>query len=313
MATEVTRTAGNRPGFSQAVTLAWLVGLLQAAKAFSFTASSSVGALRNVAVSSAPFQRKWRRRRSLNRGSGGVSSLKAIGVTSSVIESVAKGILNLALANPRQATVECTVNSSAMNLVRGNLEQAKVDGLNWVTPMGMTLRTIALTLNEMNIKPSEVFRGKILFKCPAEGEALIELDAQDFGNFLVHPLLTTADLPSGKFDFRREGTALDVERGRATFTGIWQGQPVVMEACQPDRFGKIHARVAQRGRLTDLGIRTLSEEMTHFFNTVVLDLDGTAVRFRDMYHGYNSRGEPSLRVTVSVVVHRLPKPENMKF
>lgn len=36
--------------------------------------------------------------------------------------------------------------------------------LNWVTPMGMTLRTIALTLNEMKIKPAEVFRGKILFK-----------------------------------------------------------------------------------------------------------------------------------------------------
>ena len=32
-----------------------------------------------------------------------------------------------------------------------------------------------------------------------------------------------------------------------------------------------------------------------------------------MYHGYDGRGEPSLRVTVSVVVHRVPKPENMKF
>lgn len=51
-----------------------------------------------------------------------------IGVTSSVIETVAKGILNLALANPRQATVECRVSSSAMDLVRGNLDQAKVDG-----------------------------------------------------------------------------------------------------------------------------------------------------------------------------------------
>lgn len=36
--------------------------------------------------------------------------------------------------------------------------------LNWVTPMGLTLRTIALTLNEMQIKPAEVFRGKIKFK-----------------------------------------------------------------------------------------------------------------------------------------------------
>lgn len=64
---------------------------------------------------------------------------------------------------------------------------------------------------------------------------MIELDAVDFGNFLVHPLLAVADLPSGQFEFRREGAALDIDRGRATFTGVWQGQPVVMEACQPER------------------------------------------------------------------------------
>lgn len=51
-----------------------------------------------------------------------------VGVTSSVIETVVKGILNLALANPRQATVNCRINSSARELVRGHLEQAKVDG-----------------------------------------------------------------------------------------------------------------------------------------------------------------------------------------
>lgn len=51
-----------------------------------------------------------------------------IGVTSGVIEKVATGILNLALANPRQATVECRISSSAMELVRGNLDEAKVDG-----------------------------------------------------------------------------------------------------------------------------------------------------------------------------------------
>lgn len=64
----------------------------------------------------------WRRRRR-----GDEPSMR-IGVTSSVIETLAKGILNLALANPRQATVECRISSSAMDLVRGNLDQAKVDG-----------------------------------------------------------------------------------------------------------------------------------------------------------------------------------------
>lgn len=64
---------------------------------------------------------------------------------------------------------------------------------------------------------------------------MLDLNPVDFGNFLVHPLLNTAALPSGEFKFRREGTALDVELGRATFTGVWHGQPVVMEACQPVR------------------------------------------------------------------------------
>ena len=51
-----------------------------------------------------------------------------LGATSSVIETVAKAILNLALANPQQATVDCRVSSSAISLMRGDLHQAKVDG-----------------------------------------------------------------------------------------------------------------------------------------------------------------------------------------
>lgn len=51
-----------------------------------------------------------------------------MGVSSLAIETVAKGLLNLALANPQQATVDCRVSSSALELVRGNLEEAAVDG-----------------------------------------------------------------------------------------------------------------------------------------------------------------------------------------
>lgn len=68
------------------------------------------------------------------------------------------------------------------------------------------------------------------------GRAVLDLDAQDFGNFLVHPLMSKANLPSGEFEFRSDGAALDIDIGRATFTGVWHGQPVVMETCQPDRW-----------------------------------------------------------------------------
>lgn len=70
---------------------------------------------------------------------------------------------------------------------------------------------------------------------PAEGQAVLDLDARDFGNFLVHPLMAKADLPSGGFEFLREGTTLDVDGERATFAGVWCGQPVAMEMHQPER------------------------------------------------------------------------------
>ncbi|CAM9233199.1 unnamed protein product [Discosporangium mesarthrocarpum] len=235
------------------------------------------------------------------------------GMTSSIIETVATSILNLALANPRQASVRCTINSNTMDLIQGNLEEAKVDGSNWATPMGMTIRTIDLVLEGMKIKPQDVFRGKISFKCPAKGRALLSLDAADFGNFLVHPLLRVADLPSGQFRFLRQNTELDPGTGRTIFCGFWHDQPVVMEACQPERFGKIYVRVAEMGRLTPLGCKTLGREMTEFFNTVTLDLDGTQVSFSDMRTGYNHSGEERLRVTVDVTVHRLPNPDSLLF
>lgn len=112
-----------------------LLQVLPAANAFSFTSSarSSVGALRNTAVVSSTIphyhhHQYHQQNKKLRRRRGGASSLEAIGVTSSVIETVAQSILKLALANPKQATVECTISSSAMDLVRGNLERAKVDG-----------------------------------------------------------------------------------------------------------------------------------------------------------------------------------------
>ncbi len=96
------------------------------ANAFTLTTLRSVGAFRTPTAAPSIAHAPLRQQPGNERA--GVSSLKAIGVTSTVIETVAKGVLNLALANPKQATVECRINSSARNLVRGYLEQAKVDG-----------------------------------------------------------------------------------------------------------------------------------------------------------------------------------------
>lgn len=112
-----------------------LHGLPAANAFFSVTSAGrlSTGTLRSAAAVSSTtphhhHHQYQQQKREINRRRGGASSLEAIGVTSRAIETVAKGILNLALANPKQATVECTISSSAMDLVRGNLERAKIDG-----------------------------------------------------------------------------------------------------------------------------------------------------------------------------------------
>ena len=47
--------------------------------------------------------------------------------------------------------------------------------------------------------------------------------------------MSKADLPSGEFEFQKEGAVLDADNGRTTFAGMWRKQSVVMEACQPER------------------------------------------------------------------------------
>lgn len=110
------------------------LGLVRPASSFSFMGCTRP--MHDAAVVAAVTTARWARSDLPQRRSClGVFDTKtrlsgrpSMSVSSSVIENVAKGILNLALANPRQATVECRVSSSAMELVRGNLEEAQVDG-----------------------------------------------------------------------------------------------------------------------------------------------------------------------------------------
>ena len=199
------------------------------------------------------------------------------------------------------------------DLFRGNLKEAKVAGDNWSTPAGMSMRSIDLTLNGFSIKVEDVLKGAITFRLPAKGKAVLLLNSADFANFLVHPLLTMAPLACGDFEFSRNYSSIDIENEIIYFSGLWHGQHIILEASQPKRFGEIFVRVADAPRLTSLGITTLSKEMSHFFNTVRLDMDGTQLSFSDMWVKRGERGEPVVQVTVDLEVHRVPNPANMQF
>jgi hypothetical protein len=168
-----------------------------------------------------------------------------------------------------------------------------------------------------------VFRGAITFRNPARGRAVLSLTARDFSNFLVHPLLGVAPLPSGAFTFERDYCTLDPARAAVYFSGVWHGEHVIVEARQPVPFGRIEVAVADAPRLTPRGAETLSADMTRYFNEVVLEMDGTFLSFSDMRVGggggggsddvYGGGGEPTIQVTVDLTVHRVPNPRSMNF
>jgi hypothetical protein len=56
-----------------------------------------------------------------------------------MIESVSCTVLKSVLSNSKEASISCEIKSSAMQLIRGNLQEAKVLGGNWSTPAGMSL------------------------------------------------------------------------------------------------------------------------------------------------------------------------------
>jgi hypothetical protein len=57
--------------------------------------------------------------------------------TNAMIESVSCTVLKSVLSNSKEASISCAIKSSAMQLMRGNLQEAKVLGGNWSTPAGM--------------------------------------------------------------------------------------------------------------------------------------------------------------------------------
>jgi hypothetical protein len=234
-----------------------------------------------------------------------------LGATSGLIEKLSTSVLKSVAG--RGASVSCQVQATAGELFRGKLKEAIVSGTSWSTPAGMTMRSIDLTLDGFSIKIEDVLKGRITFKVPATGKAVLVLNGKDFSNFLVHPLLRKAPLPCGDFTFLREYSTVDYENEVIYFSGLWHGQHIIMEASQPERFGTIYVRVADAPKLTSLGIETLSKELSHFFNSVRLEMDGTELSFTDMKIGLGEQGEPIVRVTVDLEVHRVPNPANMQF
>ena len=143
-------------------------------------------------------------------------------------------------------------------------------------------------------------RGVVLTR-PARGEARLTLDGRDFENFLRHPLARRAARDE-TFEFERGDVASDDDDG-------YLECDVVMRDGGARRTVRMRPGEGSTVRATSRGDgdETLERALETFFERLVLDLDGTELRYRDMTIDARATA-PTVTFELDLCVKRFPSP-----
>ena len=160
---------------------------------------------------------------------------------------------------------------------------------------------------------------------------MVALTAEDFGNFITHPLMKPPSPPSFGGDspassssadlslnFLKEGVIVDPSDGSVSFYGICDDKKwkfTLRRGNDTTQKALIHASLAEghqdEGQQSEERVealaKALSETSTEFFNKMVFELDGTFLSFEDM--ALTAKGtEPSVLLKLSILVRKFPSP-----
>lgn len=237
------------------------------------------------------------------------------GITSTLISQLAVIALKKRLAAQSGVKVDVTITSPTDLLLGGRVGPVTVRGRSWQSPLRLTCRAIEATVESCELDMSAVVtRRKLVLTKPALGDAMIALDATDFGNFVTHPLLRppSAFGSSGEvMKFHKENVNVSSD-GIVTFYGEYSGRrwQLTLQRRQGDQencavinvtpIGPPPADDADRQVALEL-----SASLTDFFNSLVFELDGTFLSFRDMKITTKG-GRPILMLALDIKVHKFP-------
>jgi hypothetical protein len=156
----------------------------------------------------------------------------------------------------------------------------------------------------------------------AKGRAMVALSANDFGNFITHPLMQPPSPPriqgaeEAKLEFLNENVQLDPTMGSVTFYGIYAGATwefVLKRANSETNKAVITATLVEcnKNESDNLNYVELAEALTEttsrFFNEMVFELDGTFLSFQDMMLTDKGK-EPSVMLSLAITVRKFPSP-----
>jgi len=203
------------------------------------------------------------------------------------ISAVAEAILKTPMVLKSYGSVRVAIDAPIDAAVaRGEVRRVEITGTGWSSPRSLTCRNIEFIVDEpcaLDVEAAMQMRG-ILLKRPARGRARLTFDSRDFGNFLSHPLLRAAAAARREergFDFVFEGgetARVCGKEGFLEYSGVLgaSGERRTVRM-RPMEGSRVDARL-----VGDVGDETFERSMASFFERLVIDLEGTELRYRDM-------------------------------
>mmetsp|Transcript_34106 Transcript_34106/g.67811 ORF Transcript_34106/g.67811 Transcript_34106/m.67811 type:complete len:318 (+) Transcript_34106:125-1078(+) len=279
----------------------------------------------SMVASRAPFTRSYDGTSSQNQNSfsrGLQTSTPSNGITGGLISNLAIVALKMRLKD--QTHVGCDVTASSTDiLLKGQVGPVTVKGRGWKSRLGLTCRAIEATVDKCLLDVGRIVSNqKLVLTTPAEGNAMVALNAADFGNFITHPLMKTPDIPeiqglageSAQLKFLKEDVTIDPSTGAVSFYGSYLDAKWRFDLCRGSNGRQAAVFVhpmdsiaEMHGHNGDSIAASLTHGVSRFFNEMVFELDGTFLSFRDMMVTGKGK-EPSVMLSLSILVKKFPSP-----
>ncbi|WP_287129342.1 LmeA family phospholipid-binding protein [Candidatus Cyanaurora vandensis] len=185
-------------------------------------------------------------------------------LTTDVLSNLATLGLKQCLARQESVVVR-VVSKNFLALLNGWVDGVEVHGRGWQSPRGVTCRAIAVRAGAIGVEVGAVLRGQIILRETVQATAQLDLNAQDFNNFLGSVLLkdTLARLVIDQellTGLRVEG----LQDQQMFLSGIWGAER---------RDFVLTAGATGKAVVTG-GTPQLAQALQDFLNTLTVDLHG---------------------------------------
>lgn len=205
---------------------------------------------------------------------------------------------NLRSSSSIDAAVDCTLPG----LLMGQVDGVVISGSDWASRKNLTCEKIAFHVGTVAIDQAALVTERVVkLKSVATGDAELVFSAEDFGNFLVHPLTAAAaesngpgghnfvfDGPNGSDAAPELEGRVQLKEGAVCFSGTWgRDGGWYRVAMRPDvNGGGVSVETLEAPAGVGLGGGGGGEElaaaMAAFFAGLMIDLRGAQLSYRSM-------------------------------